>query len=124
MRYSKAFIPTLREAPAEAELISHQLLLRAGYIRQVARGIYTCLPLGWRVLRKVSQIVREEMDRVGALEMAMPCVLPAELWQRSGRWQQYGKELLRMKDRHDRDYCFERIFNCMDAAANFTLCPE
>ncbi|MBI2344389.1 MAG: proline--tRNA ligase [Deltaproteobacteria bacterium] len=106
MRYSRALIPTLREMPSEGEVVSHQLMLRAGYIRQVARGIYNYLPLGWRVLQKISQIVREELDRVGCQEVQMPCVIPAELWEQSGRWQAYGKELLRLKDRHDRAYCF------------------
>ncbi|MBI4367658.1 MAG: proline--tRNA ligase [Deltaproteobacteria bacterium] len=105
MRFSRAFIPTLREAPAEAEVVSHQLMLRAGMIRQVARGIYDYLPLGWRVLRKVSRIVREELDRVGCQEVQLPLIIPAELWQESGRWEQYGKELLRLKDRNQRDFC-------------------
>lgn len=106
MRATRALMPTLRETPAEAEVVSHQLMLRAGYIRQVARGIYTYLPLGWRVLRKIEAIVREELDRIGCEELQMPCVIPAELWQQSGRWQAYGKELLRFKDRHDREFCF------------------
>jgi prolyl-tRNA synthetase len=105
MRYSKALIPTLKETPAEAETISHQLLLRAGMIRKLAAGIYDYLPLAVKVLRKVEQIVREEMNRAGAQEVLLPAVQPAELWQESGRWQVYGKELLRFKDRHDRDYC-------------------
>jgi prolyl-tRNA synthetase len=99
-------IPTLREVPAEAEVVSHKLLLRAGMIRQVARGIYDFLPLGVRVLRKVERIIREEMQRAGAQEILMPAVCPAELWQESGRWERYGKELLRFKDRNDRDFCF------------------
>jgi len=99
-------IPTLREVPAEAEVVSHKLLLRAGMIRQVARGIYDFLPLGVRVLRKVERIIREEMQRAGAQEILMPTVCPAELWQESGRWERYGKELLRFKDRNDRDFCF------------------
>ena len=98
-------IPTLREVPAEAEVVSHKLLLRAGMIRQVARGIYDFLPLGVRVVRKVERIVREEMERVGAQEVLLPVVCPAELWQESGRWDRYGKELLRFKDRHERDFC-------------------
>ena len=106
MRYRHTFIPTLRQDPAEAEVISHKLLLRAGLIRQVARGIYDFLPLGLKVVRKVEAIVREEMNRAGAQEILMPAVCPAELWQESGRWEHYGKELLRMKDRHDRDFCF------------------
>ncbi len=106
MRYSKMLIPTLKETPAEAETVSHQLLLRAGLVRKLAAGIYNYLPLGLRVLRKVEAIVREEMDRAGAQEVLLPAVQPAELWQESGRWQVYGKELLRFKDRHDRDCCF------------------
>ena len=106
MRYSRLLIPTLREVPAEAEVVSHKLLLRAGMIRQVARGIYDFLPLGVRVLRKVERIVREEMQRAGAQEILMPAVCPAELWQESGRWERYGKELLRFKDRNDREFCF------------------
>lgn len=106
MLYHQTFIPTLREDPAEAEVISHKLLLRAGMIRQVARGVYDFLPLGLRVLRKVEAIVREEMNRAGAQEILMPAICPAELWQESGRWSAYGRELLRLKDRHDRDFCF------------------
>ena len=106
MRYSQMLLPTLKEVPAEAETISHQLLLRAGMIRKLTSGIYDYLPLGLRVLRKVEAIVREEMNRAGAQEVLLPAVQPAELWQESGRWQIYGKELLRFQDRHDRDYCF------------------
>ncbi len=106
MRYRHTFIPTLRHDPAEAEVISHKLLVRAGMIRQVARGIYDFLPLGLRVVRKVEAIVRDELNRAGAQEILMPAVCPAELWQESGRWEQYGKELLRLKDRHDREFCF------------------
>jgi prolyl-tRNA synthetase len=106
MRYRHTFIPTLRHDPAEAEVVSHKLLVRAGMIRQVARGIYDFLPLGLRVVRKVEAIVRDELNRAGAQEILMPAVCPAELWQESGRWEQYGKELLRIKDRHDRDFCF------------------
>ncbi|MGE0385038.1 MAG: proline--tRNA ligase [Gammaproteobacteria bacterium] len=105
MRLSQFLLPTLREAPADAETASHRLMLRAGMIRQVASGVYTWLPLGLRVLRKVETIVREEMDRAGAQEVLMPGVLPAELWQESGRWDFYGPELLRIKDRHHRDFC-------------------
>src|SRR3989338_793875 len=104
-RYSSLFIPTLREDPGEAETVSHRLLLRAGMIRKVAAGIYTYLPLGYRVLKNVERIVREEMDRAGAQEILMPFVQPAELWRETGRLQQYGKELLRLKDRHERDFC-------------------
>jgi prolyl-tRNA synthetase len=106
MRQSRMLIPTLRDVPAEAEVVSHKLMLRAGMIRQVARGIYDFLPLGVRVLRKVERIIREEMDRAGAQEVLLPAVCPAELWQESGRWEKYGKELLRIKDRNDRDFCF------------------
>ena len=106
MRVSQFLLSTLREAPAEAEVVSHQLMLRAGLIKQLARGIYTWMPLGLRVLRKVEAIVREEMNASGAIELSMPAVQPAELWQESGRWEQYGPELLRIKDRHQRDFCF------------------
>lgn len=105
MRLSQLLLPTLRESPADAEVISHQLMLRAGMIRQLAAGIYTWLPLGLRVLRKVEAIVREEMNRAGAQEVLMSGVLPAELWQESGRWEKYGPELLRLQDRHDRPFC-------------------
>ncbi|MDO8722719.1 MAG: proline--tRNA ligase, partial [Syntrophales bacterium] len=105
MRYSEMFLPTVREIPADAETVSHQLMIRAGMIRKLTSGIYSYLPLGYRVVRKVEQIVREEMNRAGAQEVFMPLVQPAELWQESGRWELYGKELLRFKDRHDRDYC-------------------
>jgi prolyl-tRNA synthetase len=106
MRISQLLVPTLREAPADAEVVSHRLMLRAGMVRQLASGIYTWLPLGLRVLRKVEAIVREEMNRAGALEVSMPAVQPAELWQESGRWDKYGPELLRIRDRHQRDFCF------------------
>src|SRR6476660_9873360 len=106
MRVTSFFLSTLKEAPAEAELVSHRLMLRAGLIRRLTSGIYTWMPLGLRVLRKVENIVREEMNRSGAIELTMPCVQPAELWRESGRWEQYGPELLRFKDRHMRDYCF------------------
>ncbi|MBI4797171.1 MAG: proline--tRNA ligase [Desulfarculus sp.] len=105
MLFSRTLIPTLKETPAEAEVISHQLMLRAGFIRKLAAGIYTWLPLGYRVLRKVEAIVRQEMDRAGAQEMLMPGVQPAELWQESGRWEHYGRELLRFIDRHDHAFC-------------------
>lgn len=105
MRWSKTFIPTLKEDPADAEVISHKLLVRAGFIRQVSRGIYDYLPLGLKVIRKIETIVREEMDRAGAQELLLPIASPAELWQESGRWDMYGKELFRFKDRHDRDFC-------------------
>lgn len=105
MRLSQLALKTLKETPADAEVVSHQLLLRAGMIRKVAAGLYNWLPLGLRVLRRVETVVREEMDRAGALEVLMPMVQPAELWQESGRWQFYGAELLRLKDRHQRDFC-------------------
>ncbi|UKL14658.1 proline--tRNA ligase [Dissulfurimicrobium hydrothermale] len=105
MRYSKLFLPTLKEAPAEAEIVSHRLMLRAGMIRRLSSGLYSYLPIGLRSLMKVEKIVREEMGRAGAQEVLLPMVQPAELWQESGRWDRYGKELLRLKDRHGRDYC-------------------
>ena len=105
MRTSQILLATQREAPADAEIISHQLMLRAGLVRQLAAGIYTWLPMGLRVLRKVESIVREEMDKSGAQEILMPGVQPAELWQESGRWEKYGPELLRLSDRHQRDFC-------------------
>ena len=105
MRTSQLLFPTLREDPVDSVVISHKLMLRAGMIRQLASGLYTWLPLGLRVLRKVEQIVREEMDRAGAQEVLMSGVQPAELWQESGRWQQFGPELLRLQDRHARDFC-------------------
>jgi prolyl-tRNA synthetase len=105
MRATQFLLSTLKETPADAEIISHQLMLRAGLIRRVAAGIYTWLPLGLRVLRRVEHIVREEMDRAGALEITMPVVQPAELWQESGRWEQYGPELCRLHDRHAREFC-------------------
>jgi prolyl-tRNA synthetase len=105
MRTSNLLISTQREAPAEAETVSHRLMLRAGMVRQLASGIYTWLPIGLRVLRKVENIVREEMNRTGAQEILMPAVQPAELWQESGRWEKYGPELLRFLDRHDRHFC-------------------
>jgi prolyl-tRNA synthetase len=104
MRISLYFITTLKEAPAEAELVSHRLMLRSGMIKRLAAGIYTWLPLGLRVLRRVEAIVREEMNRAGAIELLMPVVQPAELWQETGRWAKYGPELLRLKDRHERDF--------------------
>lgn len=106
MRTSNLLLATLKEVPADAEIISHQLMLRAGMIRKLASGLYSWLPLGLRVLRKVENIVREEMDRAGAQEVLMPAVQPAELWYESGRWEQYGPELLRLIDRHDREFCF------------------
>ena len=105
MYYSKLLIPTLREDPGEAEVVSHRLMLRAGMIRKLAAGIYNYLPVGYRVIRKIEAIIREEMNRADAQEVFLPMVLPAELWQETGRWEQYGKELLRLKDRHDRYFC-------------------
>src|SRR5918997_1498570 len=107
MKTSKFFIATLKEVPAEAEVVSHRLMLRAGLIRRLAAGIYTWLPLGVKVLRKVETIIREEMNRAGAVELVMPVVQPAELWQESSRWQAYGPELLRFKDRHERDFVIQ-----------------
>ncbi len=106
MRYSQYFLPTLREVPADAEVVSHQLMLRAGMIRRVAAGIYELLPMGLRVIRKVENIIREEMNKAGALEILMPSVLPSELWRETGRWDFYGKELLRLRDRNGREFCF------------------
>lgn len=106
MRFSEFGLTTLKEVPAEAEIVSHQLMLRAGLIRRLASGLFTWMPIGVRVLRKIENIVREEMDRAGAHELLMPSVHPAELWQETGRWDQYGPLLLRMSDRHDRDYCY------------------
>ncbi|MCZ6559569.1 MAG: proline--tRNA ligase, partial [Gammaproteobacteria bacterium] len=102
MRLSQLPLNTLKEVPADAEVISHQLMLRAGLIRRLASGLYSWLPLGLRVLQKIERIVREEMNRAGAFELLMPSVQPAELWQESGRWNEYGPELLRFKDRHQR----------------------
>ena len=106
MRLSQLPIVTLKEVPAEAEVVSHQLMVRAGLIRRLAAGQYSWLPIGLRVLRKVETIIREEMDRAGGLEVLMPTIQPAELWQESGRWEQYGPELLRLKDRHDRAFVY------------------
>ena len=106
MRLSAYPVTNLKEVPAEAEVISHQLMLRAGLIRRLAAGQYTWLPMGLKVLRKVENIIREEMDRAGALEVLMPTTQPAELWQESGRWGQFGPELLRFKDRHQREFVY------------------
>jgi prolyl-tRNA synthetase len=106
MRLSRFFLPILREPPREAEIVSHRLMLRAGMMRQEAAGIYALLPLGLRVLQKVNRIVREEQDRAGAIEMLMPTIQPAELWRESGRYDDYGKEMLRVEDRHDRDMLY------------------
>ncbi len=106
MRVSQFFLSTLKEAPTEAEIVSHKLMLRAGLIKKLGSGLYSWMPLGLRVLRKVEQVVRDEMDRSGAVELLMPAVQPAELWQESGRWAQFGLQMLKIKDRHDRDFCF------------------
>ena len=105
MRFSRAFIPTLKETPADAQVVSHVYLVRGGYLRQLAAGIYNLLPLGWRVIKKIEDIVRDEMNRAGAEEVLMPASVPAELWQESGRWQVYGPELLRWKDRKGAEFC-------------------
>jgi len=105
MYFSRLLAPTLREVPAEAEVISHQLMIRAGYIRKSSSGVYTYLHLAQRVLQKISNIVREEMNKAGGQEILLPIIQPAELWLESGRWHVYGKELFRLKDRHDRDFC-------------------
>ena len=109
MLFSKFYIPTLKETPAEAEVVSHKLLLRAGMIRKLTSGIYTYMPLGLRAVNKVARIVREEMNRAGALEISMPMVQPADLWQESGRWDFYGKELLRLKVADRKSACRERV---------------
>src|SRR5436309_12363413 len=106
MRLSEYFLPLLRENPSEAQIVSHRLMLRAGMIRQSSAGIYSWLPLGLRVLKKVERIVREEQDRTGALEILMPTIQPAELWRESGRYDDYGKEMLRITDRHQRDLLY------------------
>ncbi|MDY4920332.1 MAG: aminoacyl--tRNA ligase-related protein, partial [Phascolarctobacterium sp.] len=105
MRVSKMYAPTLREVPSEAEIPSHQLLLRAGFMRKSTNGMYTLLPLAWRVIKKIENIIREEMDRKGAQEIMMPILQPAEIWQESGRWGAYGAEMIRLKDRHGHEYC-------------------
>ncbi|MBK7136969.1 MAG: proline--tRNA ligase [Rhodocyclales bacterium] len=104
MRATQFFLATLKEAPSDAEILSHKLMLRAGLIKRLAGGIYTWMPMGLRILRKVENIIREEMNRAGAIELLMPAVIPAELWQETGRWEMYGPELLRLKDRHQRDF--------------------
>ena len=106
MRTSQLYLSTLKEAPAEAELISHKLMLRAGIIKRLGSGLYTWMPLGLRILRKVENVVREEMNRAGAQELLMPAVQPAELWQETGRWEVFGPQMLKIKDRHERDFCF------------------
>ena len=106
MRASQLLLATLKEVPSDAEVISHKLMLRAGMIRKLASGLYTWLPMGLRVLRKVENIIRDEMNKAGAQEVLMPAVQPAELWKESGRWEKYGPELLRLNDRHEREFCF------------------
>src|SRR5499427_9581221 len=106
MRLSRYFLPILRETPKEAEVASHKLMLRAGLVRQTAAGIYAWLPLGFRVLKKIEQIVREEQDRAGAQEMLMPTLQSADLWRESGRYDAYGPEMLRIRDRHERDMLY------------------
>ena len=106
MRLTQFFLNTLREAPNEAELTSHQLMLRAGLIKKLGGGLYSWLPLGYRVLKKVESIVRDEMEKAGALEVLMPAIQPAELWAESGRWEIFGEQMLKIKDRHNRDFCF------------------
>ena len=106
MRWSQSFIPTLREVPSDADVVSQKLMMRAGMIRKVAAGIYTYLPLGLRSMQKLEAIIREEMNRAGAVELLGPTIHPGELWMESKRWQRYGKELLRIKDRHDRDFVY------------------
>ena len=105
MKYSNLLAPTLREVPADAEIASHKLMLRAGMMRKVTSGIYTYMPLGWRTISKINQIVREEMNAAGAQELMFPITQPAELWQKSGRWDVYGAEMWRVRDRHGRDFC-------------------
>src|SRR5712675_1522481 len=106
MRLSQYFLPLLKENPSEAQIVSHRLMLRAGLVRQTSAGIYAWLPLGFRVLKNIERIVREEQDRAGALEVLMPTIQPADLWRESGRYDDYGKEMLRIKDRHDRDMLY------------------
>ena len=105
MKTSNYLLATIKESPADAEITSHKLMLRAGLIRKLASGLYTWLPSGHRALKKIERIVREEMNKSGAMEISMPVVQPAELWQESKRWEEMGPELLRLKDRHDRDFC-------------------
>ncbi|MGI9337897.1 MAG: proline--tRNA ligase, partial [Gammaproteobacteria bacterium] len=105
MRASGFFIHTARESPAEAELVSHRLMLRAGFVRKTASGIYSWLPCGWRVVRKISAVIEQEMANANCAEIFMPALQPAGLWKESGRWEVYGDELLRLKDRHGRDFC-------------------
>ena len=105
MKQTLLFVPTLRDNPKEAEVNSHRILLRGGYVRQLAAGIYTYLPLAYRIIKKIENIIREELDKIGCSELLMPAMQPRDIWEESGRWQDYGKELVRLKDRHDRDFC-------------------
>jgi prolyl-tRNA synthetase len=107
MKASQSFLATLKEAPSDAEVVSHKLMVRAGLIRKLSAGVYNYLPLGLKVIRKVENIIREEMNRAGAIELLMPMIQPAELWQETGRWEKMGPELLRIKDRHDRDFLIQ-----------------
>ena len=120
LRMSKLYAPTLKESPNDAEIASHKLLLRAGMMRKTASGVYTFLPLGYKVLAKVESIVREEMDAIGAQEIMMPALQPAELWHESGRWNDYGPELMRLSDRHDHDFCLGPTH----AGADHLPCPQ
>ena len=104
MKQSQIFSPTLRENPSDAEAVSHQLMLRAGYIRQISAGIYSYLPLAWRVIQNIEKIIREELNAIGGTEMQLPALIPADLWEESGRYETYGPELMKLTDRHDRDF--------------------
>ena len=106
MKYSKSGIVTIKNAPNDAEITSHILMIRSGMIKKLASGLYTWMPLGLKILRKIENIIRTEMDKIDALELLMPAVQPSELWKESGRWDKYGPELLRIQDRHERDFCF------------------
>jgi prolyl-tRNA synthetase len=123
MRLSRYFLPILRETPKEAEIVSHRLMLRAGMMRQEAAGIYAFLPLGFRVLQKICQIVREEQNRSGAVELLMPTMQSADLWRESGRYDAYGKEMLRIKDRHERDILYGPTERGNDHGNLPCLCP-
>ena len=105
MRFTKLFIPTMREAPSDVTAVCQLLMLRAGYVRQLAAGLYIFLPLGWRVLNKVNRVLKEEMEKIGAQEISMPVLHPAEIWQQTGRWASIGEEMFRLKDRNGRDMC-------------------
>ncbi|NDG16308.1 MAG: proline--tRNA ligase, partial [Betaproteobacteria bacterium] len=106
MLASKFYISTLKEAPSEAELISHKLMIRAGFIKRLGSGLYSWMPLGLKVLRKIEAIVRNEMNKAGAVELLMPAIQPCELWEETGRWALFGPQMLKIKDRHDRNFCF------------------